>query len=67
MGKCTVGLSHFMDFIFSSEEIEEEDNHQPSNISDTGRETISTDHDRPPIKKTKGIRKQYEPIRDGNV
>ena len=49
---------------FSSEE---EGNPGPSNMSDNGRETMSTDLDRPTIKKTKIIKKKYEPIRDGNV
>ncbi len=56
-----------MDFEESSEESYEEENLHPSNVSDTGRQTLSTDHDRPQIKKTKAIRKQYEPIKDGNI
>lgn len=30
-------------------------------------ETLSTDNDRPDNKKSKSIKKNYEPIKDGNI
>lgn len=51
----------------SSDEREEVDNHSSSGGCKTTIETLSTDLDRTDNKKSKMIKKNYEPIKDGNI
>lgn len=51
----------------SSDDREEMDNHSSSGGCKTAIETLSTDHDRVENKKSKMIKKKYEPIKDGNI
>lgn len=56
-----------MEYFDSSEDREEIDNYQSSGGCKTGTETLSADHERSETKKSKIIKKNYEPIRDGNI
>lgn len=51
---------------FCSDEERPDHDNNSSNGANTNTENCSTDHDQP-AKKSKLIRKHYEPIRDGSV